>query len=105
LERSFAKYWAIENKPRLGKRNGTLEYLIHGDGTSVIGDLTQEEATTAATVVQWLGSPVGFGFLEKVLASEGMEIIRKVGKYDRLWKTGNPLQSPGRLKAKTATLF
>lgn len=38
-------------------------------------ELTQDEATAAATVVQWLGSNVGFSFLEEALRDAGYRIV------------------------------
>lgn len=42
-----------------------LEYLL-GDGKDPAQDVTERDALVAATVIQWLGSPVGRGFLEEL---------------------------------------
>ncbi len=42
---------------------------------ALLDDPTQPEASAAATVIQWLGSEVGFGFLTEALASAGYSII------------------------------
>lgn len=69
----FAKRWRKENDdPSL--RRGTLACLLRGGGKEV---LTQDEATVAATVVQWLGSPVGFSFLTDVLNEIGLDLVRR----------------------------
>ena len=52
----FSKAWNAENK-----MCGTLEHLIP--------DCTERDAQVAATIVQWLGSPVGSVFLGQVIAS------------------------------------
>ena len=39
--------------------------------------LTQGMATDAATIIQWLGSNVGFCFLELALDRAGLKIVKK----------------------------
>jgi len=41
---------------------------------SLLPNYTQVQASAAATVIQWLGSDVGFMFLEKALANAGYSI-------------------------------
>lgn len=53
-EERFAKAWAD-----LGDRH--LDCLL--DGADVYQPATDRERVVAATVIQWLGSPVGQGFL------------------------------------------
>lgn len=57
-ERRFAEAW-----DRFAENN--LKYLLdpHVDGQVHVPECTLEEHTVAATVVQWLGSPVGETFL------------------------------------------
>lgn len=59
-EKRFAEAWAKENK-----QGSILAYLLDpAHGTGYRPPLpTVREAETAATVIQWLGSPVGQGFL------------------------------------------
>lgn len=49
-------------------RHSTLEHILcsNADG-NVTRDLSQMEATTAATVIQWLGSPVGWSWLTETI--------------------------------------
>lgn len=70
-EAIFAKEWA--NQERL---NHTLEWLLttSQDQTIQERELTQEEATAAATIAQWLGSPVGFCWLEETLEKAGYKL-------------------------------
>lgn len=57
-EERFAEAW--ENFAK----HGNLEYLLgKGDKRAIISD---RDSTVSATVVQWLGSPVGQGFLESL---------------------------------------
>lgn len=53
-ERAFAEQWAVENE-----MTPTSPPLL----LQLIPDCTQEQATAVATVIQWLGSNVGQGFL------------------------------------------
>ncbi len=55
LERKFLSKWR-QQAP------GTLGYLLYGYNHAV----TQREAEVAATIIQWLGSPVGQSFLNEV---------------------------------------
>ena len=58
LERQYAEVW------RQKQDSGLLEYLM-GDGASR-GAVSERDELVAATVIQWLGSPVGQGFLRDV---------------------------------------
>jgi len=55
-ERRFAAEWERQNRECL-----TLEYLLGDDNSRA--EPTDRERQVAATVVQWLGSPVGQCFL------------------------------------------
>ena len=59
MEKRFAQEW-----DRFNQEQHPLEYLL-GDGTRR-GHATDEQHELAATVVQWLGSPVGRAFLDDV---------------------------------------
>jgi hypothetical protein len=58
LEKRYADMW------RQKQDSGLLEYLM-GDGTSK-SPVSERDEMVAATVIQWLGSPVGQGFLRDV---------------------------------------
>lgn len=67
-ESIFAEAWRETNNPPryLNHGVGTLQWLLHSeyvnpehawdDGLRWNGEVTQEEATVAATVIQWLGT-------------------------------------------------
>lgn len=55
-EKKFAEEWALQNE-----QHQTLAYLL-GDGSKRV-EPTAHDHRVAATVVQWLGSPVGQAFL------------------------------------------
>jgi hypothetical protein len=74
LEKAFADQWEVENE-HSNDQECTLAWLLYSDGADrPNGGLAQEDCTKAATIIQWLGSPVGRGFLEEALAREGLTI-------------------------------
>lgn len=69
LEKAYHDAWLKENVPEGPGLGGcTLEYLL-GDGNKR-GEVSERDAMVAATVIQWLGSPVGKRFVENVLAQQ-----------------------------------
>lgn len=58
---------------------GTLGYLLCGQERGQ-HDYTQRDATVAATIIQWLGSPVGSSFVADTLekhAKNELKVRRK----------------------------
>lgn len=84
IEEIFAKLWEEENVKQLGKPNGLLEYLI-SSRVNEAEPVTAREAQVAATIIQWLGSPVGQSFLqiaeEKKKLKEASQKGKKMLKY------------------------
>lgn len=78
LEKAFAEKWENINRPdrAINFGMGTLQDLMvnQREGTKVDFWITQREATIVATVIQWLGTNVGFGFLLEVLSKVGMTV-------------------------------
>lgn len=72
-ERRFAKAWDKAN---------VLRYLL-GDGIVPV-DPTEQEAVVAATVIQWLGSPVGQGFLHDLGYMKSPALVRQLRDEQRL---------------------
>lgn len=64
-EKRFAEAW---------DREDVLKHLL-GDGIDAVRDIGPRDEVVAATVIQWLGSPVGQSFLREL----GYE---RVGKED-----------------------
>lgn len=60
-EVAFAAEWKEENDEE-GQRRHILQ--------SLIPDATERDAMVAATIIQWLGSNVGMGFLHEVMRRE-----------------------------------
>jgi hypothetical protein len=65
MERVFAEAWVEENRVVSG--NSLLDHLLAEDPNRPRGEVSQRDATVAATVIQWLGSPVGQCFLQDVV--------------------------------------
>lgn len=61
LEKRFAEQWE-----EINERGHVLEYLLSGPENKRV-DATPEQQELAATIIQWLGSPVGQFFLVEVL--------------------------------------
>lgn len=66
LEKIFAEEWRELNGTE-GRKYGVLEYLLAKDPNKPRDEMSQRDATVAATMMQWLGSSVGQCFLEGVL--------------------------------------
>lgn len=69
-EKALAAAWEAEN-PAPGSL-GHQPIL-----NALVPDCTQRDAQVAATVVQWLGSDVGFDFLQEALGKCGYEIAER----------------------------
>jgi hypothetical protein len=61
-EKRFAEAWDAENDP--DRRTSLLSHLM-GDGSRK-GSVTVRDERVAATVIQWLGSPVGQSWLQEL---------------------------------------
>ncbi len=66
LEKLFAEEWDKRNKTRHGLRP-TLPYLLDPEGQHNPLEPSDEEYILSATIIQWLGSPVGQGFIEDII--------------------------------------
>jgi hypothetical protein len=68
-EKSYALVWEDRNLNVVTgypDGRGTLDYLLAEDCNSPSGEVSERDREVAATVIQWLGSPVGQGFVEDV---------------------------------------
>lgn len=75
-ERGFAKQWREENDSGLNRRSLPDQLLANQPDFEL--PLSRRERRLVATVVQWLGSSVGFCFLEQALKRGGYRIEKKV---------------------------
>jgi hypothetical protein len=69
LEKKFAMAWEKQNVSAFTDKpdgKGTLDYLLAKDCNLPAGEVTARDREVAATVIQWLGSPVGQSFLEDI---------------------------------------
>lgn len=69
-ERALAKLWQKQNPP-------VGSFGIQPVLPALVPDCTARDAQVAATVIQWLGSQVGFNFLEEAMAASGYTIVAK----------------------------
>ena len=67
LEEKFAKKWEEMNTINHSIGNNLLDYMLAEDNNRPQGEVKRRDRVVAATVVQWLGSPVGQNFLNEVL--------------------------------------
>ena len=67
LEELFAEYWEEVNTSG-GELNGkgVLDYILAKDPNHPCGEATERDRVVAATIIQWLGTPVGQDFIRKV---------------------------------------
>ena len=75
----FSKEWESHQHPPgfLNGGIGILHMLLYSQGNGrVNGDVTQEQAESAATAIQWLGSPVGFSWLTETLGKMGYAVVQ-----------------------------
>jgi hypothetical protein len=66
LEQRFAEAWDRRNK-RANAGWGVLDYLFAEKNVFPHGEVTERDRMVAATIIQWLGSPVGQEFLRDVV--------------------------------------
>ena len=67
LEGKFAKAWEEENT----KSRSTLSWLLAKEiNKPKDGEVSDRDREVAATVIQWLGSPVGSYFVKHTLGIE-----------------------------------
>ena len=65
-EKIFAEAWEAQNSfPNSGGRQ-TLDYLLAENINHPMGEVTDRDRQVVATVIQWLGSPVGQAWLKDV---------------------------------------
>ena len=68
LELRYAEEWESLNTILNGALNGrgVLDYILSDDKNMPNGEVSDRDREVAATVIQWLGSPVGQKFIKKV---------------------------------------
>lgn len=81
IEKLFAEEWEKRNVSSIDGKidgDGTLDRLLDTDDQRYRPKQAEDrDREVAATVIQWLGSLVGFSFLQTVLEKVGYEIRKK----------------------------
>ena len=70
LERCFAEKWDSLNSNVFNGRldgRGLLDYIMAHNLMMPNGEVSDRDRVVAATVIQWLGSPVGQDFLDNCM--------------------------------------
>ena len=67
-EKIFATNWEELNTDVYGKlgREGILDFILAKEANNPKGEVSNRDREVAASVVQWMGSPVGLMFLKQV---------------------------------------
>lgn len=75
-ERALSTMWEQVNIPSPGVNNGrgVLEGILRFREEPFV-PITQRDATVAATAIQWLGTNVGFSYLETALRDAGYKLV------------------------------
>lgn len=71
-ETAFARAWEAVNEHATVGRSPVLGHLVPNH--------TQAQASAAATVIQWLGSDVGFEFMSQALEAAGYAVVESAKK-------------------------
>lgn len=89
LEEAFALAWQDRNTGPMGRVRTNLDYLLDKDNRGEPNPpLTERDWLVANTVIQWLGSHVGQGFMLEVLSGPDAQDFRDrfVGMLEQLKK-------------------
>lgn len=76
-EKAFSDLWKKENKIEswINQGYGTLQNIVMDHEQKPLFYITKNDRIIVATVVQWLGTNIGFNFLERALKKCGYKII------------------------------
>lgn len=77
-EKAFAETWKKENKieSHVNQGQGTLQNLMFDRNNEPCYYITKNDRVIVATVIQWLGTNIGFNFLERALKKCGYKIVK-----------------------------
>lgn len=69
LEKLFADAWRERNELQssFDPCKTTLAYLLSQDGGKTLLETSDRDEMIAATIIQWLGSPIGSQFVQDVI--------------------------------------
>lgn len=76
-EKAFSETWKKENKieSHVNQGQGTLQNLMFDRNNEPCYYITKNDRVIVATVIQWLGTNIGFNFLERSLKKCGYKIV------------------------------
>lgn len=67
-EKIFSDLWAEENERWInhGKHASVLQYVLSEDGGKTIPETSERDEMIAASIIQWLATPIGRNFLDEL---------------------------------------
>lgn len=86
IENALSAHWRKENKKRAGINNGQgilQDLMFHSKGIGWNSGykrmlkITNRERLIVATIIQWLGTNVGFCWLQEALNNAGYDIVKR----------------------------
>ena len=84
IENAFSSHWKKENERVIGISygEGILQNLFFDivnkyNDIECMLEINNRDRLVAATVIQWLGTNVGFCFLKETLSDAGYKIVKK----------------------------
>lgn len=68
IEKIFSDLWAEENERWIknGLRGSVLQYILSEDGGKTVPETSDRDEMIAASVIQWLATPIGKSFLAEL---------------------------------------
>lgn len=77
-EKAFSDLWKKENKIEscINPGHGTLQNIVMDREQKPLFYITKNDRIIVATVIQWLGTNIGFNFLERALKKCGYKIVK-----------------------------
>lgn len=68
VEKIFSDLWAEENKRWMkdGDHASVLQYILSEDGGKTVPETSERDEMIAASIIQWLATPIGRGFLAEL---------------------------------------
>jgi hypothetical protein len=90
-ERIYAAHWIKENRRLLSSGHTLLAHILCPDDRNTPATVSRRDAVVAASVIQWLGTNCGLGFIWQVeqaieKAEESARVRRRRGTLQALRK-------------------
>jgi hypothetical protein len=83
-EVAFADEWIEQNRSftNAACETATLGVLLSSSRDGYWTECSERDEMVAATIIQWLGSNVGFSFMEQALGRCGLKIVKRHQKME-----------------------